>query len=211
MKIETARFVLAAHEQTDFLCDGRPEIALVGRSNVGKSSLLNRLVGRARLARISSSPGRTRAVNYFLINERFYLVDLPGYGFAKVSKREREGWARLMDAYFRRDEAAVSVIQLVDAKVGATPLDVPTAIGSTGGGREYLAALAVPATVVATKIDRLRRGRRKATLDGIRAELDLGETQLVPFSARTGEGTKDVWRAIGARLTTHSAPAGQSH
>ena len=203
MKIETARFVLAAHEQTDFLCDGRPEIALVGRSNVGKSSLLNRLVGRARLARISSSPGRTRAVNYFLINERFYLVDLPGYGFAKVSKREREGWARLMDAYFRRDEAAVSVIQLVDAKVGATPLDVEA--------WEYLAALEVPATVVATKIDRLRRGRRKATLDGIRAELDLGETQLVPFSARTGEGTKDVWRAIGARLTTHSAPAGQSH
>ena len=135
MRIDTARFVLAAHSQHDFLSDGRPEVALVGRSNVGKSSLLNRLVGRARLARISSTPGRTRAINYFLINESFYLVDLPGYGYAKVSKQERAAWARLMDAYFTRADRNGWLVQLVDAKVGATPLDVQA--------REYLTGLGV--------------------------------------------------------------------
>jgi len=183
---------LAAHSRDHFPSDGRPEIAVIGRSNVGKSSLLNTLVGRTKLARISSTPGRTRAVNYFLINERFYLVDLPGYGYAKVSKAERREWARLMDEYLQRNNDHGWLIQLVDAKVGVTPLDVQA--------REYLSSLGAPGDVVATKIDRVKRGARKTALEAIRRDLDLGDLELIPFSARTGEGIKQLWRLVDARL-----------
>ncbi len=192
MKIETARFVQAAHSQDGFLSDGRPEIALVGRSNVGKSSLLNRLVGRNKLARISSTPGRTRAINYFLINDRFYLADLPGYGYAKVSKTERAAWGRLMDAYFQQAGPGCACIQLVDAKVGATPLDVQA--------HEYLDSLGRVGEVVATKIDKVGRSRRAAALRDIRQQLQLQDGEIIPFSARTGEGIKKLWRAIDNRL-----------
>ena len=101
MKVEAAEFVLSAHGSGDYLRDGRPEVAFVGRSNVGKSSLLNRLLGRKGLARTSSTPGRTQAVNYFLINRRFYFVDLPGYGYAKAGKEDRREWAARVEGYFR--------------------------------------------------------------------------------------------------------------
>jgi GTP-binding protein len=192
MKIETARFVQAAHSRDGFLNDGRPEIAMVGRSNVGKSSLLNRIVGRNKLARISSTPGRTRAVNYFLINEKFYLADLPGYGYAKVSKTERAAWGRLMDAYFQQAGPGCARIHLIDAKVGATPLDVQA--------YEYLDSLGSIGDIVATKIDKVSRSRRAAALRGIRDELHLEEGEIIPFSARTGEGIKELWRAIDHRL-----------
>ena len=124
MKIVSASFVRAAHLESDLLADGLPQFAFAGRSNVGKSSLLNRLCGRKALARISSSPGRTRAINYFLINDRFYFVDLPGYGYAKVGKHERRRWAQLMEAFLRQAGAAMELVQLVDSKVGATVLDL---------------------------------------------------------------------------------------
>lgn len=147
------------------------------------------------MARISSSPGRTRAVNYFDINSRFYFVDLPGYGFAKVGRTERGGWAKLIDDYLRQAIPRARVVQLVDAKVGATPLDVQAA--------EYLRGLGVSAMVVATKIDRLTRGRRTARLKEIQRDLGLVEdSKPVPFSARTGEGVKDLWREIAAFLAT---------
>lgn len=192
MRIDTARFVLAAHSRDDFPHDGRPEVAIVGRSNVGKSSLLNRLVGQGRLARTSSTPGRTRAVVYFLINERWYLVDLPGYGYAKVSKQEREAWGRLMEEYFRQGPHDRLLIQLVDAKVGATPLDVQAC--------DYFSSLGVDSEIVATKIDRVGRSKRHRALESIRRDLNLGERQPLPFSARTGEGKRELWRVIDARL-----------
>jgi GTP-binding protein len=187
VRVESGEFIRSAYGEVDFLRDGRPEIAFVGRSNVGKSSLLNRLLGRSRLARVSRDPGRTRALNYFLVNSRFYFVDLPGYGYAKVGKQTRREWAQLMERYFASREPRV--VQLVDAKVGATDLDIEA--------HRYLRALDCPSLVAATKVDRLPRSQRPAGMTAIRTALDLeGEDRLVPVSARTGEGIPELWREI---------------
>ncbi|HVG10776.1 MAG TPA: ribosome biogenesis GTP-binding protein YihA/YsxC [Thermoanaerobaculia bacterium] len=209
MKVESAEFVKSARASGDFVRDGRPEIAFVGRSNVGKSSLLNRLLGRKGLARVSSTPGRTRLVNYFLVNRRFWFVDLPGYGYAKAGKDERREWAALADSYFRDERTRPLVVMLVDGKVGATPLDAQA--------YEYLASLGVELVVVATKVDRLPRGKRAAMEKGIRAALDplspdTGERDgergdginrgidIIPVSAHSGEGIQELWSAVARHL-----------
>jgi GTP-binding protein len=193
LKVDTARFVRSAFRHQDFLDQGVPEIAFVGRSNVGKSSLLNRLLKRKSLARISSSPGRTRAINYYLINDCFYFVDLPGYGYAKVAKKERRAWAKLTERYFREALARAKVILIVDAKVGATDLDTQA--------YRYLRSLGVEPTIVATKIDRVGRSRMASALQGIRQTLGNREDEIVlGFSARTGVGVKDLWREIDRYL-----------
>lgn len=169
--------------------DGLPQVAFVGRSNVGKSSMLNRLLGRKALAKISSRPGKTRAVNYFLIDGSFYFVDLPGFGYAKAGKDERRAWARLVDQYFQSTRPRPRVVQIVDAKVGATVLDIQA--------NEYLRHQRIPSAVVATKVDRLPRGQRQRRMEEIRQAMSLAEDQaLVPCSARTGEGIKQVWKEI---------------
>ena len=204
VKIESAEFVLSALHRRQFLRDGLPEIAFVGRSNVGKSSLLNRLLRRKGLARTGSTPGRTRAVNYFVINRRFYFVDLPGYGFAKASKTDRQSWAELMDQYFRdgtvRDGSEPGspellpvpkrlLVQLVDSKVGATELDVE--------GNRYFHQVGHWPLVVATKIDNLPRSRRAAQLKAIRQRLEIDQDEvIVPFSAVTGEGVQELWKEL---------------
>lgn len=193
MKVESAEFVLSAHGSGDFLHDGRPEVAFVGRSNVGKSSLMNRLLGRKGLARTSSTPGRTRAVNYFLVNRRWYFVDLPGYGYAKAGKDERREWAQVVDGYVRQALPSMGVVLLVDGKVGATPLDAQA--------YEYLTGLGASIVVAATKIDRISRGRRAAALGEIRRTLELPESvPLIPVSAHSGDGMKELWGAIASRL-----------
>lgn len=189
MKIDTAEFVLSAMSRRQFLKDGRPQIAFAGRSNVGKSSLLNRLLGRRGLARISKTPGRTRAVNYFLINGRLYFVDLPGYGYAKAGKQDREAWAKLIDEYCNAALEDSLLVLLVDSKVGATELDLQAFDYLTGFGGEIV--------VAATKIDRLSGNQRGAALRGIRKALELGEeTNLIPVSARSGDGIKELWHSI---------------
>jgi GTP-binding protein len=193
MKIETAEFVRSAHQSGDFLRDGRPEVAFVGRSNVGKSSLMNRLLGRKGLAKTSSTPGRTRAVNYFLINRRFWFVDLPGYGYAKAAKDDRREWAALVEGYLRDALPRLRLVQLVDGKVGATPLDVQA--------YQYLTGLGASLVVAATKIDRVPRGKRAATLRTIREVLELNDTTpLIPVSAHSGEGMKELWSAVAPHL-----------
>jgi GTP-binding protein len=175
------------------LRDGRPEICFVGRSNVGKSSLLNRLLGRKGLARTGSHPGRTRSVNYFLINDRLYFVDLPGYGYAKAGRSDRAAWADLADRYFR-DSVGRTVVLLIDSKVGATPLDVQA--------RDYLESLGAQTIVVATKVDRLGRNQRMTNLRGIRQSLGLAEeTKIHLVSAETGEGISELWGILDARLS----------
>lgn len=191
MRVESGEFIRSVTTEDGFLRDGRPEVAFVGRSNVGKSSLLNRLLGRSRLARTSAEPGRTQAANYFLINSSFYFVDLPGYGYAKVSKKTRRDWAQLMQSYFASTRPYV--VQLVDAKVGATALDVEA--------RRYFESLGGPSVIAATKADRLAGGRQPLQMQAIRTELGLGVTdRVVPVSARTGEGIADLWKEIEAFL-----------
>jgi GTP-binding protein len=189
MKVETAEYVRSAHRDEDFVRDGRPEVLFVGRSNVGKSSLLNRLLGRKALARTSRTPGRTRAVNYFLVNGRFYFVDLPGYGYAKAGRQERREWGALVDRYLRAALPRSQVVLLVDADVGATPLDAQ-AYG-------YLRGLGAEPLVAATKIDRVPRGRRPQKLRAIRQALgeDEGE-KVIEVSAHSGEGIAELWRTI---------------
>jgi GTP-binding protein len=193
VKIETTEHVLAAHGEAQFIRDDRPQVAFVGRSNVGKSSLMNRLLGRKGLARTSSTPGRTRAVHYFLVNRRFYFVDLPGYGYAKVSESARQEWADLVDRYFQRAAVPPLVVLIVDSKVGPTPLDVQA--------REYLGAVGVPLAVAATKVDRLSRGKAAAVPGTVRRILDLDEgVRVVPVSARTGAGMNELWNEIESFL-----------
>jgi len=194
LKIASAEYVRSAHAEDQFVRDGRPEVAFVGRSNVGKSSLMNRLLGRKALARTSSTPGRTRAVNYFLVNDRVWFVDLPGYGFAKAGREDRRQWAELVERYLRHALPRAQVVMLVDSKVGATPLDAQAL--------EYLRSFAAPVAVVATKADRVPRGQRARAMADVRAALGLDREDDVPLavSARTGEGIGGLWKRIEERL-----------
>lgn len=160
--------------------------------------MMNRLLGRRKLARTSSKPGRTRSVNYFLINDRWYFVDLPGYGYAKASKADREDWARLIDAYLRSWTPGSVLIQLVDGKVGATALDLQA--------HEYLCDLGIRPLVVATKIDKVSRSKRPRALAEIRQQLGIDADEILAFSAPSNEGTKDVWKAILAGIEPTARP-----
>ncbi len=193
MKVETAEFERSAHQSGDFPRDGRPEVAFAGRSNVGKSSLMNRILGRKGLARIGSTPGRTRAVNYFAVNGRSWFVDLPGYGWARAGKADRREWGQVVNAYLEQALPRALVLMLVDGKVGATALDEQA--------YEYLSHLGMKVAVVATKIDKVTRGSRAAALRGIAATLGLGEeVPLIPVSAHAGDGMKELWSVIELHL-----------
>lgn len=192
LRVDTAEFVRSAHDPEQFVRDTRPEVAFVGRSNVGKSSLLNRLLGREGLARTSSTPGRTQAVNYFLVNDRVWFVDLPGYGYAKAAKADRSRWAALIERYFEERGEELTVILLVDGMVGATPLDVQA--------YEFLAGRSRRVAVVATKMDRVPRSKRPASLAGIRRALAAPDSDVIAFSARSGEGVRELWREISPEL-----------
>ena len=196
-KVHKAEFARSAVNSRDFLRDGRPEVAFVGRSNVGKSSLLNRLLGRKGLARTSSTPGRTQAVNYFLVDGRSWFVDLPGYGYAKTSKEKRRAWARTTEEYFEQALPGAVVVLLVDAKVAGTTLDA--------AAWEYMTALGAEPVVVATKIDKVPRSRRHQGLAELRSRVGLPAGHpVIPVSAETGEGIQELWREITARISSRS-------
>ncbi len=202
--IQTAEYIRSAHSAQELLHDGRPEVAFVGRSNVGKSSLLNALLGRKGLARTSSTPGRTQTINYFLINDRIWFIDLPGYGYAKTSKERRQAWARTVEHYFEHALPAAIVVLLVDAKVGGTPLDA--------AAWEYLAASGSEPLVVATKADKVPRGKRHQARALLRDRVGLaGEVPLIEVSATTGEGIQELWRQLAARLPQPQARSRRDH
>ena len=186
MKITSAEFIKSAFARKDWPKDGRVEIAFLGRSNVGKSSLLNSLLQRRSLARTSNTPGRTQSINYFLINDDFYFVDLPGYGFAKVSKTMREGWGAMAEDYLSERPELVLCIQLIDSRHDPTKLDLQLNEWLVYHQREHL--------VVATKSDKLSANELNKQLRKI--EKDLAGSKVLPYSSQTGKGRDAVWAAI---------------
>lgn len=170
-----------------------PEVAFAGRSNVGKSSLINKLVRRRKLARVSNTPGRTREINFFDVNGQFMLVDLPGYGYARVSKERRAEWLPLIEGYLRGSPMVRGVVQLLDAR--RTPSDDDLLM------LEFLASLGTPTIVVATKIDKLRSTERAQHLAALVGAAGIEADQLIPFSTITGEGRDDLAEAIVQLVT----------
>jgi GTP-binding protein len=165
-----------------------PEIAFSGRSNVGKSSLLNRLVRRKSLARVSKTPGKTREINFFEVNHELVLVDLPGYGFARVSKEQRSEWRPLIEGYLNGSEQLRGVVQLLDVRHAPTADDLQMV--------DFLAGLEVPTIIALTKIDKLTKSAVGKRVDEFAEELGVVREQLVPFSSVTGLGRDELAEAI---------------
>ena len=181
--IKNATFITSAARAEQFITPNKPMIAVCGKSNVGKSSFINMLANRKKLAKTSSEPGRTRLVNYFDFGE-FILADLPGYGFARVSKGEKEKWAKTLDAFFRNKEEIAHVFMLVDARHDPTADDVQM--------MQFLHYHTLPFTVVLTKADKLSRMKLKEHIKAIASDLYLGVENLLATSAETGYGKNDV-------------------
>ena len=177
-----------------------PEVAFAGRSNVGKSSLLNRLVRRKAFARVSSTPGRTREINFFKVNERFVLVDLPGYGFAQISKARKAEWIPLIEGYLRRSPALRGVVQLLDVRHPPSKDDLLML--------DFLADVGVPTIVALTKIDKLRPRELPERLHALAIELQMDEEQMIPFSAETNAGRDELAAAVVA-LVDGDQPGGE--
>ena len=178
MNYNNVRFIKSAVKQSDFIYDGRAQIAFAGKSNVGKSSVINKILNRKNFARVGSAPGKTVHINYFLIDEKAYFVDLPGYGYAEVSKAERERWGRLMEQYFASGLISLGVM-IVDARHRPTADDVTMASWFKGCGRPFI--------VAANKTDKVKKSELDSNLTLIRETLGLSEdTPLVPFSAEKG-------------------------
>lgn len=173
-----------------------PEIAFVGRSNVGKSSLLNRLVKRKAFARVSNTPGRTREINFFLVNKQFVLADLPGYGYARISKERKKAWKPLIEGYLKQSESLRGVVQLLDLRHDPTDDDMDML--------DFLADLGVPTLVVLTKVDKLNASGRAERTDAILRQLSLDEEQVITFSAKTNEGRDALAEAVVALASAPS-------
>jgi GTP-binding protein len=171
-----------------------PQVAFSGRSNVGKSSLINTLLQRTRnkLAHVSATPGKTQALNFYRVNDRFFLVDLPGFGYARVPAAVREGWRKLIEGYLSGERALKGVVHLVDARRGAQGTDLQLL--------DYLSPLEIPVLVVLTKIDKLKKGERRSVLERATEKLGLEAEQVLPFSSKTGEGREELLAALEVLL-----------
>lgn len=188
MNFNNCELVMTAGLEKQFPRDGKPQIALSGRSNVGKSSLLNKLVGRKSLARVSGSPGKTITINFYYVDKSFYLVDLPGYGFAKRAPADKEKWSKLTDSYFTSGQMK-AVAQLIDLKVGATSDDEMML--------EFMNQQKIQYFIVATKADKLNKTDRMSALDALIANPLVREgCPIIPFSALSGEGRDDCVHEI---------------
>ncbi len=189
--LQKAEFVLSAVSPKNFIQDGLPQVAFAGRSNVGKSSVINRLLNRKNFARVGAAPGKTAHVNYFNIDKTFYLVDLPGYGYAKVSKAERDRWGRLMEDYFARPDLLTLGVMIVDFRHKPTADDCTMA--------RWFKDTGCPLIIVANKLDKLKKSEVAPNLQLIRETLELGEEDLlIPFSAEKGTGREELLSAIFA-------------
>ena len=191
MNVHKAEFYKSAASAGDFQRDGRPQLAFAGRSNVGKSSVINRLLNRKNFARVGNTPGKTVHVNYFLV-DGVWLVDLPGYGYAKVSQSEKDRWSRLMEAYFRSGLISAGVL-IVDARHAPSADDVTML--------EWFRTTGCPMVVVANKLDKVKKSAREECLGTVRETLALTEADtLIPFSAEDGTGRDALLAALEALL-----------
>ena len=194
MKINTNNAVLSLTAGTarQFVREPRPQIALSGRSNVGKSSLINTLLNRKNLARVSSAPGKTITINFYDIDKQLFLVDMPGYGYAKRSPQEKQQWSELTDGYFRKNpnrDLLKLVIQLIDCKTGPTEDDLMML--------NWLNTNNIPYLIVATKIDKLNKTELQNNLKELCLSKFLApDTVIIPFSSHTGEGKTILWNEI---------------
>ncbi len=187
--LNKVEFVKSAAASEQFIQSPMPRIAFAGKSNVGKSSVINRLLNRRNFARVGAEPGKTVHVNYFLIDGRAYFIDLPGYGFAKVSRTEKERWARLMESFFAGKDLYDLGVMIVDARHRPTADDVTMAEYFKGSGAAFL--------VVANKLDKLKKSEIEPNLRLIRETLGLdGDVRLIPFSAESGQGREELLQAI---------------
>jgi len=193
MKILTSEFLFSAVKQSSLPRDGLPEIAFLGRSNVGKSSLINRLLNRKRLAQTSKSPGKTRTLNFFLVNGELLFVDLPGYGYARVSKTEHASWRKMAEGYLGNREPLCCALLLIDIRHRPTELDRHM--------MNWLSYSGLRTVVVTTKADKLSGSRRKGQVDMIRKELAVPAGHpVIPFSSSTGLGRDHVLKEIETAL-----------
>lgn len=189
VNVQKAEFVLSAVSPKNFLEDGLPQVAFAGRSNVGKSSVINRLLNRKNFARVGAAPGKTIHINYFKIDGAFYLVDLPGYGYAKVSKAERDRWGKLMEDYFARPDLLTLGVMIVDSRHKPTADDCTMA--------QWFRDTGCPLIVVANKLDKLKKSEIEPNLQLVRETLELNEDAvLIPFSAEKGTGRDELLQAI---------------
>jgi GTP-binding protein len=201
MKITSAEFVTAAVDPSGYPGGRRPEIAFLGRSNVGKSSLINSLLNRRKLAQTSRTPGKTRTLNFFLVNNGFLFVDLPGYGYARISRTRQAEWGKVIEAYLSQRALLCACVLLVDLRHPPSPLDCRM--------KSWLDHYHRPTVIVGTKADKIGATARKKNLEILRRELPVADAQpLIAFSARAGIGKARLWSSLEEHLAGSAAGGG---
>ncbi|MGZ4160429.1 MAG: ribosome biogenesis GTP-binding protein YihA/YsxC [Neobacillus sp.] len=189
MKVTSSNIVISAVKPEQYPESELPEFALAGRSNVGKSSFINKMLNRKGLARISSKPGKTQTLNFYLINEVLHFVDVPGYGYAKVSKSEREAWGRMIETYITTREQLKAVVQIVDLRHPPSKDDVMM--------YDFLKHYEIPCIIIATKADKIPKGKWQKHLKVVRETLDLDKNDhIILFSSETGLGKDQAWTLL---------------
>ena len=193
MKVNSAEIIISAVKPEQYPEGGLPEFALAGRSNVGKSSFINKMLNRKSLARTSSKPGKTQTLNFFLINEILYFVDVPGYGYAKVSKSERAAWGKMIEKYFTGRELLKAVVLIVDLRHSPTNDDCMM--------YDFLKHYNIPCIVIATKADKIPKGKWDKHKKIVRETLQMDKMDpLIVFSSEKGLGFEQAWAEIEARM-----------
>jgi GTP-binding protein len=193
MKVHNVEMVISAVRPEQYPEDGLPEFALAGRSNVGKSSFINRMIGRKALARISSKPGKTQTLNFYKIEEQLFFVDVPGYGYAKVSKTERAAWGKMIEKYFTGRDLLKAVVLIVDLRHSPTNDDCMM--------YDFLKHYNIPCIVIATKCDKIPKGKWDKHKKIVRETLQMDkEDPLIVFSSEKGIGFEQAWMEIESRM-----------
>jgi len=193
MKVHNVEMVISAVRPDQYPEDGLPEFALAGRSNVGKSSFINRMIGRKALARISSKPGKTQTLNFYKIEEQLFFVDVPGYGYAKVSKTEREAWGKMIERYLTGREELKAVVQIIDLRHPPTADDRMM--------YDFLKHYNIPCIVIATKADKIPKGKWDKHKKIVKETLDMDKNDpIIVFSSETGLGFEEAWRTIENKM-----------